>query len=222
MASQGESPDEINRPFMIRRPSVVLDLFRCQYAVVPSEKGTEIVPVGSPFPRFYVVGKYQVLSKAEVMEELKNPSMDLRETVLLESEPVPKPSGRVPKATVQLRKAEVNRYEFEIVTDSDAILVVTDSYSRDWKAEPLPGNGQVGYRVMVGNYAMRAIPVLAGRHRLRLEYEPRGLVAGGVLSGIGLLAVCGFFCYPWLLRKIGLEGEGSAEKREKERRGSDE
>lgn len=207
LASQGVSPDEVDGPLPLNRPHPVLDLFRCQYAAFPARGGIDLVPVGKPFPRFFVVGEYGVLPQSEILSALTNPDFDLHEKVLLESEPVPRPrmSAKPPKASVRILKATVNSYDLEVMVDTEALLLVTDSYSRDWRAAPLPGNAQLAYDLLPANYAMRAVPLIAGHHRIRLEYRPAGLLSGALLSGLGLLGASLYFCHPWLLRRIGLD-----------------
>jgi uncharacterized membrane protein YfhO len=67
-------------------------------------------------------------------------------------------------------------------------LLITDSYSRGWRALALPGSTQARYEVMPANYCLRAIPLAAGHHLLRLEYSPLGFRVGKVIS-IAALAV---------------------------------
>lgn len=207
LASQGADPDAVDLPLPLNRPHPVLDLFRCQYAALPARGGIELVPVGKPFPRFFVVGEYEVRPASDILAALAGPDFDLHKKALLESDPVPRPrgSGRAPKASVRILKVTVNSYDLEVTTDTEALLMVTDSYSRDWRALPLPGNAQLSYTLMPANYAMRAVPLIAGHHRIRLEYCPSGFYPGLLLSGLGLLGAAAYFFHPWLLRRIGFE-----------------
>ena len=209
LASQGADPDAVNVPLPLNRPHPVLDLFRCQYAALPAKGGIDLVPAGNPFPRFFVAGEYEVLPAKEILAALTNPDFDLHKKALLESEPTPRPrpSGKPPKASVRILKVTVNSYDLEVMVDTEALLMVTDSYSRDWRASPLPGNAQLSYELLPANYAMRAVPLLAGHHRIRLEYRPAGLTPGLLLSGLGLLGAAAYFFHPWLLRRIGFEDE---------------
>ncbi|MEI8312077.1 MAG: hypothetical protein WCH98_15105 [Verrucomicrobiota bacterium] len=209
LASQGVNPDEVNVPLPLNRPHPVLDLFRCQYAAFPARGGIDLMPVGKPFPRFFVVGDYEVHPAEEILAALTNPAFDLHKKALLETEPNPRPraSDHAPKASVRIMKVTVNSYDLEVAVDADALLLVTDTYSRDWRASPLPGNAQLSYDLLPANYAMRAVPLIAGNHRIRLEYRPAGLLPGLLLSGLGLLGVGIYFFHPWLLRRIGFDDD---------------
>jgi len=215
LSSQGADPDDVNNPLPFHHPHPVLDLFRCQYVAFPVKGGINLVPTGTPFPRFFVVGEYEVRPPEEILTALTNPDFDLRKKVLLESEPNPRPraSGPPPKASVKILNVTVNSYDLDVRVDSDALLLVTDAFSRDWRAVPLPGNAQLRYQLLPANYAMRAVPLIAGHHRIRLEYYPAGLNSGLLLSGLCLLGVGLYFFHPWLLRRIGFDDQESSKPR---------
>jgi hypothetical protein len=48
---------------------------------------------------------------------------------------------------------------------------------------------------MPANWVLRAIPLQAGRHQIRLRYEPRGVAVGFAVTGATLviLAAAGIF-----------------------------
>jgi uncharacterized membrane protein YfhO len=69
-----------------------------------------------------------------------------------------------------------------------SLLLVTDLYSRDWRAVALAGSSQASYRIMPANYVLRAVPLAAGRHRLRMEYVPHSLRLGLFVSLAAWLA----------------------------------
>ena len=211
LSSQGMSPDEVDAPLFFNHAHPVLDLFRCEYAAMPAVGGINLVPAGMPFPRFFVVSDYEVRAAAEILTALTNAEFDFHKKALLENEPTPhpRPSDKAPKASVRILKATVNSYDLEVMVDQEALLMVTDSYSKDWRAVPLPGNAQLSYEVLPANYAMRAVPLAAGLHRIRLEYFPAGLLPGGLLSGLSLLGITLYFFHRRLLRWIGLDDEES-------------
>ena len=75
----------------------------------------------------------------------------------------------------------------------NAILLITDTYSKHWHATALAGSSQQKYEIMPGDYLLRAIPLAAGTHRLRLEYRLSGFVAGAWISlaAVAFYAVAG-------------------------------
>ena len=76
----------------------------------------------------------------------------------------------------------------EADVQSAAILVVTDGYARGWRAAALGGSVQDNYDVLPADHALRAIPLTAGRHHLRLEYLPVAFTAGFWVTLASLLA----------------------------------
>jgi len=73
---------------------------------------------------------------------------------------------------------------YSVETNASAYLVVRASFARGWKAAvdgvPTP--------VVRANGKHRAIAVSAGKHEVVLRYEPPGLLAGELLSGVALVA----------------------------------
>ena len=55
---------------------------------------------------------------------------------------------------------------------------MTDGWSKDWRAEAADGDARRHYRVMPADYVLRAIPLPAGEHRIRMEYRPASFVVG--------------------------------------------
>jgi len=62
------------------------------------------------------------------------------------------------------------------------MLLITDTYSKGWRVKPLAGSIQNHYRIMPANYALMAIPLTAGKHHCRLEYQPKSFVVGKWIS----------------------------------------
>ena len=63
-----------------------------------------------------------------------------------------------------------------------AILLITDPYSRDWRAVPLAGSSQQSYEILPADYILRAIPLAAGHHHLLVEYAPPSFRTGRAIS----------------------------------------
>ena len=67
-----------------------------------------------------------------------------------------------------------------------AILLVTDAFASGWQAVALPGSAQARYEVLPADYCLRAVPLAAGKHSLRLQYVPPGFEVGKWTSAVSL------------------------------------
>jgi uncharacterized membrane protein YfhO len=142
----------------------------------------------------------------EIFSTLTNASFKMEEEVILESQPSPLPLPAREKGTVRLLASSTDYLKIEAEVAAPALLLITDSYSRGWRALALPGSAQARYEVMPADYCMRAIPLAAGRHWLRVEYSPPGFRVGKVVS-IAALAL--FFVLTGMVLKNrfwGLKG----------------
>ena len=136
----------------------------------------------NPLPRFLLLANYRVEPDDDsVLAAMLEPEFDPRRTVILETEPSPTPRpGLSPEVNgrVRLLDQSTDHIDLEVNLEDAAILVITDAYSRGWRALPLPDSSQSGYQLLPANYVLRAIPLAAGSHRLRVEYSPLAFRAG--------------------------------------------
>ena len=79
--------------------------------------------------------------------------------------------------------------EIEAELERPSVLLVTDAWTPAWRAVPLEAADKRSYQVMPANYALRAIPLDAGRHRLRLEYAPAAFRIGLIISALAWLGL---------------------------------
>jgi hypothetical protein len=181
--SQDQDPGNTEEYLAFHRPDPVLSLLRCLYVITPKGQGADLTAIQKPFSRFFMVSDYAVMPKEKVLEALKKPEFDLQKKVLLEQEPWPRPEpGKAAQAFIAVHEASTDHWILEVVNDAPGILVMTDAWSKDWKAAALPDSVQTNYDVLVADYALRAIPMAAGRHLICLEYVPVGFDAGLLLT----------------------------------------
>jgi hypothetical protein len=176
-------------------------LLRCRYMIVTSgEWGAPsgYWQSGGSFPRYYFSNNYSVYeTKESLFEELKNLSEDefygTTHKVLLESEPNPKPapleSGATIKVPINVLSETTDSIEFEFTIPRNTMLIITDSYSKNWRAVPVGNSDQQNYDVMPVDYTVRGIPLAAGNHHFTLEYAPTSYTVGRWIS----LASLAFF-----------------------------
>jgi hypothetical protein len=184
--SQGLNLDQASQQPPFRQKSRMLGMFRCKVAFLPladgrvniDDKMSDIV-----MARFAVISDYKIIKDRDaILAAVGAPSYDPTKMVILEDTPNPVPDKEGVSYTVRLLGAKSDEWTVEAVCDKACLLVMTDAYSKDWRAEPLPGSVQSNYNVMPANYAMRAIPLAAGRHVFRIVYEPAGLGTGVKIS----------------------------------------
>ena len=78
------------------------------------------------------------------------------------------------------------------------MVVISQSYYPAWRAY-VDGQPTTIWRA---NYAFQALEVPAGNHQIRLVYEDKNLLAGAVLSGLGLLACTGLWVLAHFRNKL--------------------
>ena len=155
-------------------------------------------------PRAYVVNKTMVEKDSkQVLRLLSGAGFDPTREVVLDSE-IPMPPPRQLKAT-----AKIVRYENELVTiatlaDSEAILVLADSYYPGWKAF-VDGREEIIRRA---NLFFRAVPLPPGNHTVEFRYEPRSFTIGLAISSValvGLALLAMFLASTHKTKVLGLE-----------------
>jgi len=186
--TQGRDPDAIEPVLGIARPHPLYKMLRCRFFL--DVGGMRQTSFSNVLPRALLVNDYKVLpSRAAMFAAMKTPQFDPRKTVLLESEPSTRVVKNATVGTARIIESSTDHLIIEAQTATPAILLVTDSYSRDWRAWSVANeNGaQREYSVLPANWALRAIPLQAGKHKIRLEYLPRAFVLGKWISLISLL-----------------------------------
>jgi uncharacterized membrane protein YfhO len=106
--------------------------------------------------------------------------------VILESQPDPVPRPAAEIGTVQLLASSTDSLIIQADVAAPCLLLITDAYSSGWRALALPGGVQQRYQVMPANSCLRAIPLSAGHHLMRVEYSPSGFRVGRVVSLVSL------------------------------------
>jgi Predicted integral membrane protein len=202
--SQDQDPENAGQNLPITRAHPILSLLRTRLAFVPKPGGNiDIVTFQDPFPRFALYSQYRVVPDPNRrLSELKNVTFDFRKEVLLEEEPVPAPDPESSPHEISVLDSSTDHWTLQVRTGRAAILLMTDSYSKDWRVEALPGSVQTRYTLLPANHALRAVPLAAGEHRLRLVYSPRGWKTGLLITGLSLTALAAVFLHPALRRRL--------------------
>jgi hypothetical protein len=211
--TQDLDPDKTNfvtQIFQNRYPKL-FEMLRCHYIffmqqVQAGDGSTQRTPraivLPDPMPQLQLIQQYEVdPSRAEVFAALRSPTFNPRAKVILESPPDPAPTG-TPKdpapGWASVVRQSTDWIEIKADLREPAILLITDAYSKSWRAVPLDVGPQPHYDLMPANYALRAIPLAAGKHHLLLVYAPIGFKIGvwiSIASAIMWLALGGWHLF---------------------------
>ncbi len=229
--TQGGDADEASQNVNWKGPSPLLRLVRCtqMFLLDPATSRLKPLRIQNPLPRLLLVHDYvQIDDRDEIFQTLNSPEFDPQRTVILQEEPDPIPqpndspaaaAGRdSPNEYARLLDEDTDTLFIEATLESPGILVITDGYSRLWRAramepddlsatatdsasaEPADGSAatppssstQTKYAVLPANYILRGIPLQAGHHRVRVEFVSPGFRVGRWISALawaGLIVV---------------------------------
>ncbi len=188
-AQPGLNPDNAAQYLDFEKHKVLLDMLRCRYFFIPQHGQNVVLESKDIMNHIHLVPQWQVIGKRDdIFRAMENPDFDPRKIVFLESAPdvEPNPDGRTGKCAIE--NYSTDHLTITATLGQPAMLFITDTYSKGWKVKPLAGSTQHKYRIMPANYALMAIPLSAGQHHLRLEYQPKSFIAGKWIS-LSALAV---------------------------------
>jgi len=188
--SEGRDPDRATNYVTFRRFHPLLAMLRVKYVVVTENSVMTIHPGAvRPLRRLERVGAYQIHGqRAEILRAMGEASFDPRKEVILEREPDPAPVAADTQGRARIVREGTDFMEVDAEVASPSILLVTDAWARGWRAAPLEGSSQKSYELMPANYALRAVALDRGKHRLRLEYAPRGFRLWAAVSAMAWAA----------------------------------
>lgn len=188
--SAGGDPARATQMMEWKRYHPLLTMVRLKYVVEIKNSVMTLTPGAlPPLGHVELVGGYRVASGRDaVFKALDAPDFDPRRTVILEREPNPLPVQAASQGRAVIVRQSTDWLEIEAEASAPSILLVTDAWTPAWRARALEGSSATRYEVMPANYALRAIPLAAGKHRLRLEYSPVMFRLGSVVSAAAALA----------------------------------
>jgi len=169
-----------------------LDLLNTRYRVEPGAEGGgfNVVESTTYLPRVWVVPEALVArSPEDALEIMRREDFDPRRRVVLEEAPPWK--GDAACTPSECRAAIVsygsNRIEVEAALDGRGFVVFSEVYYPGWVAR-VDGEEKP---VLRADYALRAVALGPGSHRVEMVYESRSFRRGVLLSGVCLAAGLG-------------------------------
>lgn len=192
---QGNPPDSANQFLQVRKLPPLLRLLRCRFVFVEQEGAMRAHELPDPpLPRALLVNRFRVVpSEAAALAALTEPAFDPALQVILEQDPgIRSAAAGTAPGTVRVTASGTDFLDLEAECSTPALLLVTDTFAKGWKARSLAANApQPGYQVLPADSALMAVPLQPGSHRLRLYYLPDNFRIGRWISSIAavLLAV---------------------------------
>jgi hypothetical protein len=188
--STGADPAAATSYVSFTRFHALLAMLRLKYLVVRERGELKIVEGATPaLGRLELVGAYRVGARPEeILRAMGEPSFDPRREVILEREPRPAPRAAPAPGRAAIVREGTDFIEISAELAAPSILLITDAWAPGWRATALNGSAQASYELMPANYALRAVPLDRGRHRLRVEYAPSGFRVGVLVSILAWLA----------------------------------
>jgi hypothetical protein len=193
-ATQGYDPDNATQNIAgFKSTPPIYAMLRCRYVVrVVNEKLGIYVGARDPMPQAQLVSGLLIRhGRDDIFRTMAEPDFDPRRMVVLESEPDPRPVPNPYPGTVRIANLSPDQIMVEADVVTPTILLITDPYSRDWRAVPLEGSSQQSYELLPANYILRAVPLAAGHHHLMIEYAPPSFRIGLWVSVPAFLAWVG-------------------------------
>lgn len=172
------------------------------YPLVSQDKGILGISVYEnphALPRAYLASSYRVIKgDAETLAYLAQSDPGrLPGEVILGEEPGGEFAGGISsEGTISWIHYGFSRVSLRVSCAKPSILVLLDSYTRDWQVKV---DGNPG-RIIPANYLFRAVPLPPGNNLVEFVYMPRNLVLGVIISGAAVVFLL-FFLVFGLLRK---------------------
>lgn len=181
--TQQLDPNDASQDLDIQIPHRLFSMIRCRYLFIWQQGKISVIERKDIMNHIHLISHWQIIDKRDdIFKEMKKQTFDPRQTVILETSPNIKQmeGGNIGECIIE--DSSTNYLTIKGKLAQPAILLITDNYSKDWKARPFSDSSQQTYNVMPANYTLMAIPLSAGEHHLRLEYKPTAFVVGKWIS----------------------------------------
>ena len=167
--SQGQKPTDA--VFYAHYPAFhsyhrFFEMLRLRYIFQQVGDSFQVHECPAGLPRLQLVQEYRVRKQRNaILAAMNDTIFDARTTVILEDDPDIKPDVDAPPGTgtIAVIEESTDYVVVEAHLPAPAILLITDGWSKNWRAQPLPGSVQQRYRVMPADYVLTRHSARGGR-----------------------------------------------------------
>src|SRR5208337_3076754 len=139
--SQGGSIADANMYVVFRNASPLFRLLRLRFIFNVKDGQLTVTETSGALPHLVLVNDWhQVQDPTQILKTLADRSFDPEKTMILETPPAPMPAPGVASGTVRLLTEDANSLTIAADVPRPTLLLVTDAYSRYWKAVALQGS----------------------------------------------------------------------------------
>jgi hypothetical protein len=187
--TQGGDPNEAMSYVKLVQFDPLFAMLRERYVFAQQGGKFEMEEAPVVMSHLQLISNYRVLQNRDaIFDAMRSETFDPTREVILESEPEPKPVQSNNNGTARITATTTDSLTIEADIEQPSILLITDAYSASWRTISLPGSTQARYDLLPANYVLRAVPLAAGHHLLRVEYRPVAFVIGKWISLICAVA----------------------------------
>jgi Bacterial membrane protein YfhO len=187
--TQGGDPNKAMSYVKLVQFDPLFAMLRQRYIFAQQSGKFEMEEAPVVMPHLQLISNYRVLQNRDaIFDAMRSDTFDPTREVILESEPEPKPVQSNNNGTARITATTSDSLTIEAAIEQPSILLIADAYAASWRAVSLPGSTQARYDLLPANYVLRAVPLAAGHHLLRVEYRPVAFVIGIWISLICAVA----------------------------------
>jgi hypothetical protein len=196
--AEGRDPDSLDEltNMDMSKPSSMFNLLRLKYVYWKNDGTIATAKQAHPLPHLLLLSSYSIETDPEaILTTLKSSSFDPEKNVILEGPPGVQTNSRSgPLGKVHLDSEDCNSMNITADVSRPSLLLISDIYSKFWRAVPLAGSSQSNYHLVPADYVLRAVPLNAGHHHLRVEFVPGGIEESALVTVVSLGAWMVFAC----------------------------
>jgi hypothetical protein len=197
---EGYNPLRLKRQ-LVNRKEKTLDILNVKFAIAvdPARGSMSLATRPAYFPRARMVYDYAVEpDESKILTALYDSSLDHRKTVILEEKPAVSIDANIADTSwnCQITNYGLNSIDINVTTPKNGLLVLSEIQYPSWRAV-VDGKPAPLYRA---DYALRAIPVEKGRHKVSCYFSMNMFHKGLLLSLISLLITMALGAWGLFLR----------------------